>query len=782
MNLGKIRGTAVRLLQMDGTELRFRLNQELAKRQDRLLSALGYDFAGLVTRSRPSRPPRFFFEAEEVEGRLSLIRDRLPEVVESIVSQAENILSHRFDLLGYRDLHYGQSIDWHFDVVHGARAPQKIFYRVPYLNFQVVGDSKVTWELNRHQHFVTLAKAYRLTGDNRFLFEIGQQWRYWWMQNPYPIGINWASSLELGFRSLSWLWTYHLLDGVSSVPIRREEWLHGWALHGRHIERYLSTYFSPNTHLLGEGVALLFLGILCPELSTAERWKSLGWNIVLQEAQRQVQADGFHFEQSTYYHVYALDFFLHATILAKWNGMTIPPMMTRTLEKMLGALHLLGSCGSPPRLGDDDGGRLFDPRRNRGEHLLDPLATGAILFERPEFKAAAWQLCEETIWLCGPTGVKVWDELPAKNLVAASHSLPAAGLYFLSSDNPSTQLVVDCGALGTQSGGHGHADALSITLQSEGRDLLLDPGTCEYAGDSGDRNLFRGTAMHNTVRVDGLDQAEIGTAFSWKTLTQPKVESWIRGQSFELLAATHDSYGRLPEPVIHRRFVFSLRNGIFLVRDCIKGKGRHHLDVAWHLGQDMESVKPGIFKANGQSSGLAILDAEPSRWSKKIEPSFWSPAYGQKQPTKVLVHSTDSELPSTICFLLVTLKGAYAQAGSFVRLNHPEHGLPVSAYRFQEEVQEHTFLFGKAGNPWRYEAVSSDAEFVSLTTATSGTAGRIILVNGSRVRVQGAPELVFKRSVEWGEIAWREDYVEVHSSDPGAIGPEVTSTGRAEKI
>ena len=46
------------------------------------------------------------------------------------------------------------------------------------LDFRVVGDSKVTWELNRHQHLVTLAKAYRVTGDRSYANETLRQWRH----------------------------------------------------------------------------------------------------------------------------------------------------------------------------------------------------------------------------------------------------------------------------------------------------------------------------------------------------------------------------------------------------------------------------------------------------------------------------------------------------------------------------------------------------------------------------------------------------------------------------
>src|SRR5579864_7483968 len=397
MNLQRWRQIGHRIARMDRAELGDRLRQEFTSRQDALLARLGHDF-GRNGRRPADRTGSFFFTPDSVDSILALMRQHLPGLAERIVQQADQICRHQFDLLGYTALDYGTPIDWHLDAVHHKRAPRKPFYKIHYLDYAEVGDSKVTWELNRHQHLVTLAKAYRLTGERRYADETLRQWRHWQADNPYPIGINWASSLEVAFRSLSWIWTYHLLQGSAGVPDFRDEWLRGLAVHGRHIERYLSTYFSPNTHLLGEGVGLFFLGVLCTELAGADRWKALGWKIILQEADRQIRGDGFHFEQSTYYHVYALDFFLHSAILAGLNGIPTPRSFEDTLEKMLTALCLLGRGGQPPRFGDDDGGRLFDPRRNRSEYLLDPLATGAILFLRGDYKTAAEDLREETLW------------------------------------------------------------------------------------------------------------------------------------------------------------------------------------------------------------------------------------------------------------------------------------------------------------------------------------------------------------------------------------------------
>ncbi len=770
MGIAKWRRIADRVARMHRGELRDRLRQELGKRQDGLLAKVGYDFGRHIRRSWRSRGGNFFFGPGDVAGRLDLLRQRVPEQADAIVRQAEKILQHRFDLLGYNDLAYGSPIDWHLDLVHGKRAPRKLFYRVGYLDFHEVGDSKITWELNRHQHFVTLAKAYRLTGDLRFPDEILRQWRHWWAENPYGVGINWASSLEAAFRSLSWLWTYHLLEGAPRLPDFREEWLRGLALHGRHIERYLSTYFSPNTHLLGEGVALFFLGVLCPELADAGRWKSSGWRIVLEESRRQVQADGFHFEQSTYYHVYALDFFLHAAILATMNDIQLPAEFEQRLEKMLSALCLLGRAGDPPRFGDDDGGRLFDPRRNRSEHLLDPLATGAILFNRGDLKAIATQLREETIWLLGPEGVKLWDEFEAKKPEMNSSALRTAGFYLLTSEKPSSQLVVDCGPLGTQSGGHGHADALSVTLQSKGQNLLIDPGTFEYAGDGDERNVFRGTGMHNTLKVDGQDQAEPVTAFSWRALTKAKADLWIQGESFDLLVGSHDGYRRLIVPVVHQRWVLSFRNGQYVILDRVEGEGKHRLELAWHLGPDLQLVEEGLFRAKGASHGLALLPAQGHGWAEEVRRQAWSPVYGQEAPATVAVFSTSAELPREFCTLLVTLEEALQRPGKFERVEDPSEPA-VRGWCFSGGNEEHHFFFSPSAKAWRHSGVSSDAEFVCRRREGTGPQ-RLILVNGSYAEVEGA-EVRFKRPVSWGEVVVGTDRREVFSSEPDAVSDEV---------
>src|SRR6266568_1854976 len=206
-----------RLTAMSRAELADRVRQQVMVRADALRHRAGLPFAGRIFESATDKP-RFFFSPDSVSSLSDLLRKRLPQDAQAIVERAQRVCEHCFDLLGYENLNYGAVIDWHSDLVHKKRAPLKPWFQVPYLEFDEVGDSKVTWELNRHQHFVTLAKAYRLTGEDRFARELFDQWRHWHAENPYPIGINWASSLEVAFRSLSWIWTYFLLGDCSAAP------------------------------------------------------------------------------------------------------------------------------------------------------------------------------------------------------------------------------------------------------------------------------------------------------------------------------------------------------------------------------------------------------------------------------------------------------------------------------------------------------------------------------------------------------------------------------------
>lgn len=755
-----------RVTSMGRHELLDRLRQQLTARADLLLHLSGHDFASGMQRETAGPKGRFFFTPAEAAARCALLKQVFPAQADDIVFRAEKICQHRFDLLGYENLDYGPEIDWHCDVVHAKRGPRKPWFRVKYLDFEEVGDSKITWELNRHQHFVVLAKAYWLTGDDKFAREVLEQWAHWRTSNPYPIGMNWASSLEVAYRSLSWVWTFFLLQECPLfTAAHRSQWLSALSLSGRHVEAYLSTYFSPNTHLLGEALALFLLGTLFPSWRRAPRWRQQGWEILEREAATQVREDGFYFEQSTYYHVYALDLFLHARILAGLNGVVISMEFDQTVQRMLNALLVLGRAGAAPMVGDDDGGRLFDARRNQAEHLLDPLATGAVLYRRGDFKFAAGGPREETLWLLGPKGLAEFESLPSAEPSTISASLSASGFYLMTDAESGEQVLIDAGPLGWGNGGHGHADALSICLVRNGRHLLIDPGTFEYVGDSGERARLRGTGAHNTMQVDERDQAEASGPFSWEYPPRVKVEEWNTGQHFDLFQGSHEGYSRLSSPVIHRRWVFHRKGEFWLVRDLAGGCGRHQLDIAWHIGASLSPVSSKRYFFGGEQESLALLAAEGHGWSQSVRRDYWSPAYGRRERATVVNFGAAVELPADFATLLFSDGSAQADPGRLLRVSDVKESA-VCAYRYVKGREEHNFVFAQQPGPWVFGSWTSDADFIYWSFDRERQQYMLVVCNGSYANAGGHRVLSCDHRVSYAEVVSSAMKVDLFSSDP----------------
>ncbi len=769
-NPSKFSRRLARLAAMDREELFDRARQFLTARADvlRFRDARTFEETDAVSFAPAGH---FFFAPADVPLLSAELKKEFPAQAGEIIQRAERICQHRFDLLGYENLDYGAEIDWQLDIVHGKRGPRKPWFKVKYLDLEEVGDAKITWELNRHQHFVTLAKAYALAGNDKFAHEIFTQWKNWHKENPYPIGMNWASSLEVAFRSLSWIWTFFLLsESPLFTKALRKQWLGALNLSGRHIETYLSTYFSPNTHLLGEALALFFLGTVFPGFESAARWKRLGWEILEREAARQVREDGFYFEQSTYYHVYAVDMFLHARILAGLNGVEIPQAFDQILQRMLNALCLLGRAGITPSLGDDDGGRLFDPRRNRAEHMLDPLATGAVLYRRPDFKFGAGAPSEETLWLLGVKGLAEFVSMPAARPAAASTALIASGLYFMADESSGQQVLIDAGTLGAGSGGHGHADALSVCLSRNGRNLLIDPGTFEYVGESGERARLRGTSAHNTMKVDGCDQAESAGPFSWKSFPRVTVEQWITGKTFDLFQGSHDGYARLESAVIHRRSVFYRKGEFCFVRDLAEGRGSHQLDIAWHVDPTLSREPSEQFRFGAGCENLALLPLDDLRWSQSVREDDCAPIYGRRERAGTVDFSAMVDLPADFATLLISGESLPQHIGQLIRIDETRRRT-VCGYRYTNSRQEHNFFFASAA-PWSLGVWESDADFLYWSFDRDKKQYALILCNGTFVAAAGRRVLNCSKRVRYAEVLSSNSNVEILSSDPERVDLE----------
>lgn len=546
-----------------------------------------------------SNGDRYFFpsvrqqKTSAAEFRENFGEERVAEILES----ARRIAGGRIDLLGYKNLYIGIDVDWHREPLSSKRSPLRYWKEFDEIPASETGDKKIIWELNRHQHFFTLGVAYWLTGDERYARAFARHIESWIAQNPPGRGINWASSLEVSFRAMSWLWAFHFFRNSDAfTPDLFIKALKVLYCHARHIENYLSVYYSPNTHLTGEALGLYYLGTQMRCFKRAASWRKTGENILFDQLPRQILPDGVYFEQSTWYQRYTVDFYAQFTILKTLD--TEPPGNRREgeFEERLRLafdhlMHVTQPDGTTPLIGDDDGGRLLPLTGAESDDFRGSLAVAAVLFGRGDYKLAAGSLPEDVFWLLGAEGIDAWRLRCEEEPADTSAAYPEGGYFVMRDGWSSTDnfLIVDCGEVGSLAGGHGHADALSIEMAIGGRTLLVDSGTYTYHESAEMRDYFRGTTAHNTLVIDGLSSSEPGGTFGWKSRAEAELRSWVAEDRFDFFEGLHRGYERLKSPATHTRSILFLKGDYWIMRDFVKTAGDHEYSLNFHLAEGIRS-------------------------------------------------------------------------------------------------------------------------------------------------------------------------------------------------
>ncbi|HSK11074.1 MAG TPA: alginate lyase family protein, partial [Vicinamibacterales bacterium] len=630
------------------------------------------------------RESRFPVPSKRLGRIAERVRQFFPSAAASALEEARAIDRGRFDLLGYEALDFrspGASaprrVDWQWDPVHRRRPPVAWWSRVPYLD-PASGDHKIIWELNRHQHFLRLGRAAWLAGDPACRRTFVTHLRGWLEQNPPRIGVNWASMLELSFRSLSWLWALHFFAPLPGGT--REEAEDPWipdlllGLHAQleHVRDNLSRYFSPNTHLTGEALGLYVCGRALPELRASSAWADTGREVLIEQIDRQIARDGGHCERSTHYHRYTLDFYLVALAFARATGDpcagTFADAAERTAEA---AAALADSTGRLPLIGDDDGGRLFPVCPREPNDVRDSLALAAVLLNRPDLAVGPGP--EEPMWLVGETAAGRRAAPGAGREEAGrgrtSTALPDTG-YYISRPRGGDHMVFDVGPHGFLNGGHAHADALSLVCSMRGRPLAIDPGTATYTMSPALRDRLRSSPAHNTLTIDGRSQSVPKGPFHWRNAAASRVQAWSSGDGYDYFEGVHDGY----RPIVHRRRVVALASGGLVVVDSVLGEGEHQADVYWHLAPDWRP-EPGdggvvaLGHEDGGRAALVVPDAEIAVLTGDDDPGLgWhSPVYGRLLPSPTIRLRRRGLLPLT----LVSVFADVAAGGVSVELLAP---------------------------------------------------------------------------------------------------------------
>lgn len=402
---------------------------------------------------------------------------------------------------------------------------------------------------------------------------------------PAPGAVGWEA-YPLSLRIVNWI-KYCLTIGDFPAGLPESLWVQAHNLR-RRVEYHVS-----GNHLFANGKALWFAGVFLNERVFTE----LGRKIILKESDAQFRPDGGHYELSPMYHALMLEDILDLINLARASGTDAKATgLHGVAGRALGWMEtIVGGNGKIPLLNDSVHGIApsFDLLREYAMRL-------GIESDTTRIRAGRSEGCE---------------------------ILDLSG-YQILSDGP-VRLVFDAASLGPDhQPGHAHCDMLAALFDFDGKPVFTDTGVFAYYGTRR-RAYARSTPAHNTVVIDGLEQAELWREFRMGRRGYP-TDFFMAGRS---VGCGHTGFEIWKKDLRHHRTVSLVENG-FEIRDEPSGPDRHHFKAYYHLAPDTE-VKipnPGQFAINGR-----IL-VKPLGVSMNVCDSEYYPEFGvvQKRPCLVM--------------------------------------------------------------------------------------------------------------------------------------------------
>jgi uncharacterized heparinase superfamily protein len=353
----------------------------------------------------------------------------------------------------------------------------------------------------------------------------------------------------------------------------------------RFLEQNLETDLGGN-HLIKNIKALVWASSYFAGLP-AERWRAKGVRLLQQELQAQILPDGMHYERSASYHCQVLADLLE--IRHALGGYPLGGALDEALSRMVAVVADLAHPDGKVALFNDSGLAMsYAPAL-----LLD--AYEHLIGRRP-----------------GPRGV---------------FALPQAGYYGMRRQG--TLFVADCGRIAPDDlPAHGHGDVLSFEWSVGGQRIIVDQGVFEYVAGAR-RQASRAAASHNTLCLQGADQADFFGGFRCGRRPGVEVRAWQPGAEGFTLVGAHDGFAHLPGRPRHvRRLDVSPRQVV--IHDSIEGATDRRATIGFllHPAVVAQAAENGLRLRRGDTR-IEVSATLPL----SIAPAVWWPDMGQEEAT-----------------------------------------------------------------------------------------------------------------------------------------------------
>lgn len=578
----------------------------------------------------------FLYIMDEKECYISELKKL--SVIDLIITSANKICNHEFNLLGSGDKYLGERLSWNEDFKTGFKWNNEFYKDIKIVDLYNNADVKVPWEFSRFQHMFTLGKAYWITNDEKYALEFKAEVEDWIEKNPIEMSVNWTCTMDAAIRAVNLICGYFFFKKSDSIDDKFwNEFNISLYLHGRFIYKNLENEAQYNgNHYLSDLAGLIWLGIYFENFSVQDNekrnnpkdWLIFGIPEFEREMDKEVNEDGTDYESSTAYHRFVTEIFIITTILCNRNGISFSREYMQKLEKMCEfIINITKPNGLSPLIGDADDGRFIIPSNYYNWNKRDfryILAVAGEYFNRDDFKSIGKSYKEDALWIVG--NFKYVNKVIHLKL----KSYINGGYYILRNDR--IYCLIRCGELSCRGeGGHSHNDQLSFELNIDEEDFILDPGTYVYTADYKMRNIFRSTKMHNTLCIDKYEQND----FDDYDLFYMKEQSFSKCKLFSNNNFLGEHYGYKEKcGVIHERSI-NLENDKLIIKDKLIGaEVSYKVYINFILDYRVE-IKERDNGLELTKNGKKIFVEINNRYS--IEDSLISYGYGQKLDSKKIV-------------------------------------------------------------------------------------------------------------------------------------------------
>lgn len=473
----------------------------------------------------------------------------------------------------------------------------------------------VSFKLNSFWWLICLSDAYKITCDKRYIdkgFEYIAEWNE--KCGKFISGDKW-NAYVIAERIFNWV-CFLSEYANDSLIVDYCEMIYSQALALRDsIEFQLG-----GNHLLSEAKAMMFAGAFVQD----KKLYDFGKKVLIDEANEQFYDDGGHYEQSVSYHVEALQQYFETYALMEYNGDIDKKRFISIMRKAYSFLNgMIGVNGKIPLFNDSAYDYPF-------YDAADFLATAGYIFKEPSPNGCAGIYTKRWEWLGKCTNEIIWDNKSCYKNTGFIH-------YRFDIKGKKYSFFMDCGNNGPDYNlGHTHADALSVLLYSEDKEILVDSGVFTYKQGAG-RNECRSTKAHNTVEIDGKNSSEIWSAFRVAKRGYSKIIKYAEKNGLEVIAS-HDGYARcLKMQIFHIRRV-CIKDNEIIICDRIKGKGRHKAISRFHI-----SSKCNILQTDAKTCIIDNIIIK-SNQCIKVSDCYVAGMFGKLEKTKCIEIGFDKNL------------------------------------------------------------------------------------------------------------------------------------------